>query len=296
MFAEKLKNLPHSPGVYLMYDDGDEIIYVGKAKNLKNRVTSYFQSGKGHTPKVAAMVASVQRFDYIITDTEFEALVLECNLIKKHRPKYNILLKDDKAYPFIKVTINEDYPRLILARKVENDGARYFGPYLSSFVVRETIDVVKKIFAVRSCNKNLPRDVGKSRPCLNYHINQCTAPCDNKISQQEYKAVFSEILSFIEGNHTDIIKSLKEQMNEASQRLEFERAAKLRDKLLAISKLSEKQKIVSTTLGNQDVIALAQDGNTACIQIFFIRSGKLVGRESYFVKNEDKSKDRKSVV
>ncbi len=288
MLTEKIKNLPTNPGVYLMYDSDGVIIYVGKAKNLKNRVTSYFRGGS-HTPKVSAMVSNIANLDYIITDSELEALVLECNLIKKHRPKYNILLKDDKAYPFIKVTVNEEYPRIVLARRVENDGARYFGPYLSSFVVRETIDLAKKVFAIRSCKRNLPRDIGKSRPCLNFHIGQCTAPCDNRISQAAYRALFDQIITFLEGDQSGIVSSLTEQMRQASDNLEFERAARLRDKLSAIDRLSQKQKIVSTTQGNQDIIALAQDGKTVCIQVFFVRGGKVSGRETHIVKNADEA-------
>lgn len=289
MFKEKIRTLPPKPGVYIMLDEAKNIIYVGKAKNLKNRVTQYFQSGTSHTPKVSSMVSNVTDFEYIITDTEFEALVLECNLIKKHRPKYNVLLKDDKNYPYIKVTVNEDYPRILLARKVDNDGARYFGPFLNSGIVKETIDLSKKIFAIRSCKKVLPRDIGKTRPCLNFYINQCSAPCSGNISLEDYKNIFTDIISFLEGNHKEIIVRLTTQMNEASQRLEFERAAKLRDKITAISKLSEKQKIVSTTQGNQDVVAIAQENKTVCIQVFFIRSGKIIGRENYIVNNEQQS-------
>lgn len=289
MFKEKIRTLPPKPGVYIMLNEAKNIIYVGKAKNLKNRVTQYFQSGTSHTPKVSSMVSNVADFEYIITDTEFEALVLECNLIKKHRPKYNVLLKDDKNYPYIKVTVNEDYPRILLARKIENDGARYFGPFLNSSIVKETIDLAKKIFAIRSCKKVLPRDIGKTRPCLNFFINQCSAPCSGNISLKDYKNIFTDIISFLEGNHKEIIVRLTTQMNEASQRLEFERAAKLRDKITAISKLSEKQKIVSTTQGNQDVVAIVQENKTVCIQVFFIRSGKIIGRENYIVNNEQQS-------
>ena len=289
MFKEKIRTLPPKPGVYIMLNEAKNIIYVGKAKNLKNRVTQYFQSGTSHTPKVSSMVSNVADFEYIITDTEFEALVLECNLIKKHRPKYNVLLKDDKNYPYIKVTVNEDYPRILLARKIENDGARYFGPFLNSSIVKETIDLAKKIFAIRSCKKVLPRDIGKTRPCLNFFINQCSAPCSGNISLEDYKNIFTDIISFLEGNHKEIIVRLTTQMNEASQRLEFERAAKLRDKITAISKLSEKQKIVSTTQGNQDVVAIVQENKTVCIQVFFIRSGKIIGRENYIVNNEQQS-------
>lgn len=289
MFYDKVRALPNCPGVYIMRDQNGEIIYVGKAKNLKNRVSQYFQSGKSHTPKVAAMVSNVADFEYIMTETEFEALVLECNLIKSHRPKYNILLKDDKGYPYIKVTVNEPYPRILLARRVDNDGGRYFGPYLNTSIFNEIIDIAKKVFAIRSCKKVLPRDIGKGRPCLNYFINQCSAPCDNRISQQEYKSAFDDIIALLEGKHDETVSRLTEQMKEASARLEFERAAKIRDKISAIVKMSEKQRVVSTSLGNQDVIAFAQEGKTVCIQIFFMRSGKIVGRENYIVKNEQDS-------
>lgn len=286
MFKEKVKALPDNPGVYIMYNADNEIIYVGKAKNLKNRVSQYFQSGKSHSPKVAAMVSHIARFDYIITDTEFEALVLECNLIKKHSPKYNVLLKDDKNYPYIKVTVNEDFPRVLLARRIENDGARYFGPYLNTTIIKETIDLVKNIFLIRSCSKALPKDIGKTRPCLSFHINRCSAPCSGRIDQAEYKSMFGEITALLEGKHKEIVQSLTNQMQQAAQRLEFERAAKLRDKITAIKKISEKQKIVSTTPGNQDVIAIAQENKTVCIQVFFIRGGKLVGRDNYIIKTE----------
>jgi len=294
MFKEQLKNLPKNPGVYIMRNSIDEVIYVGKAKNLKNRVTQYFQSSKNHAPKVLAMVANISRFEYIITGTEFEALVLECNLIKQYRPKYNILLKDDKSHPYIKVTLNEEYPRIILARKIERDGARYFGPYLSAFVVNETIDIIKKVFYVRSCNRVLPRDIGKSRPCLNFHIKQCSAPCNNKISQIEYKNVFIDIISFLDGKHNEIIDKLTIQMTEASKSLEFERAAKIRDKINAIKKITEKQRVVSTAQGNQDIIAFADDNKTICIQVFFVRNGKVVGREHFIIKNEQQ--DSKSQI
>lgn len=285
MFKEKIKTLPNKPGVYIMYDSLGDIIYVGKAKNLKKRVSQYFQSRKSQPPKVAVMVSNIARFEYIITDTEFEALVLECNLIKENTPKYNILLKDDKSYPYIKLTVNEEYPRILLARKIEKDGARYFGPYLNSDIIKETIDLSKKIFMIRTCKKVLPRDIGKNRPCLNYYINQCSAPCAGKISKEEYNAMFEEIVSLLEGRHKEISKTLTKQMQHASQNLEFERAAKLRDKIIAVSKISEKQKIVSTKPGNQDIIAIAKEGKAVCIQIFFVRGGKMLGREKYFFKD-----------
>jgi excinuclease ABC subunit C len=272
-----------------MKNSNGGVIYVGKAKKLKNRVLQYFQSGGGHTPKVAAMVSNVADFEYIITDTEFEALVLECSLIKKYRPKYNVLLKDDKSYPFIKVT-REEYPRILLARKIEDDGARYFGPYLNSAVIKEAIDLIKKVFMVRSCKRVLPRDIGKGRPCLNYHINQCSAPCTGKVTSEEYASLFDDVVSLLEGKHEQIIESLTAKMHEASEKLEYEQAAKFRDKINAINKMSQKQKIVSTTPGNYDVIAMAHENKTVCIQVFFMRSGKMVGRENYIFKNDETDK------
>lgn len=282
---EAIKNLPRRPGVYLMHGDDDGVIYVGKAKNLKNRVSQYFQSGKGHTPKVAAMVSHVRRFEYMITDTELEALVLECNLIKKYRPKYNVLLKDDKTYPYIKITVNEDFPRVFLTRRVEQDGAAYFGPYHSSYTIRETIGLVKKIFAIRSCNRVLPRDMGKERPCLNYHMNQCSAPCNGHISSEEYQKTIAEIIKFIDGNTGDTLKRLKQEMQEASESLAFEKAAKIRDKVFALEQLAQKQKITSTNDDNADVIGVAINGNTACVQIFFMRSGRILGREHFILSD-----------
>ncbi len=241
---QKLKNLPLCPGVYLMKDEAGTVIYVGKSKSLKNRVSQYFMHSKNHTAKTTAMVSHIHDFDYMITDTEVEALVLECNLIKKYRPKYNILLKDDKQYPYLKITFQEDFPRITMTRKVVKDGARYFGPYMSSFMVRETLETIKEIFKVRSCRKVLPRDIGKGRPCLYYHINQCSAPCDGRISQKEYKEVFDQITAVLDGKHQDIIALLSEKMHAASKALEFERAARLRDKIESLKILGEKQKII----------------------------------------------------
>ena len=285
MFKDEIKALPDNPGVYIMRAADDEIIYIGKAKNLKNRVSQYFQSNKSHTEKVARMVSNVVRFEYIITGSEFEALVLECTLIKEHLPKYNILLKDDKSFPYIKITVNEPYPRILLTRKVIKDGARYFGPYLNAAVFNEMMDIAKKVFAVRSCKKVLPRDIGKSRTCLYYSINQCCGPCDGKISQQDYRAIFDDIIILLEGKQTDILDSLTQQMADASGRLEFERAARLRDKIIAIKKITEKQRIVSTNKGNQDVIAMAAENKTVCVQLFIIRDGKMLGRENFIIDN-----------
>ncbi len=283
---ESVRNLPPDPGVYLMYDINDEIIYVGKAKNLKNRVSSYFRKNSSHTPKVAAMVQNIVRFEYIIVSGEFEALVLECNLIKKHQPYYNILLKDDKAYPYIKITINEQYPRIMLARRVLKDKAQYFGPYLNTRVVNETIDMLKTVFNIRSCNRVLPRDIGKERPCLNYQIGKCSAPCNNKISQIEYKNQFSKIIDFLNGNHNEVIQIMEKSMNEAAEKLQFEKAARLRDKIDVIKHIRDKQKITSTSMNNKDVISVADIGVFVCVMLLNIRDGKMVNREHFIIKNK----------
>lgn len=285
---EKLKTLPDKSGVYIMRNSAEEIIYVGKAKNLKNRVSSYFRKNSAHTPKVLAMVENIVRFEYIIVASEFEALVLECNLIKQHQPYYNILLKDDKAYPYIKITMEEQFPRIMLARRVYKDKSQYFGPYLNTRVVKETIDLVENVFNVRSCNRVLPRDIGKYRPCLNYQIGKCSAPCDGKISVEEYQSKFSKIVGFLNGNHTDVIKIMEESMTDAAQNLQFEKAAKLRDKINAVKHLNDKQKLTSTVLGNKDVISIADIGAYICIMFLVIREGKMVDREHFIFKNSDK--------
>lgn len=285
---ESVRNLPTNPGVYLMFDKNDEIIYVGKAKNLKNRVSSYFRKNSSHTPKVIAMVENIVRFEYIIVGSEFEALVLECNLIKQHQPYYNILLKDDKAYPYIKITMNEQYPRIMLARRVMRDKAQYFGPYLNTKVVNETIDTVKTVFNVRSCNRVLPRDIGKDRPCLNYQIGKCSAPCGNKISQHDYKGQFAKIVDFLNGNHSEVIKIMEHSMQQAAEKLQFEKAAKLRDKIETIKHIRDKQKMTSTSLGNKDVVSVADIGSYVCIMLLNIRDGKMINREHFILKNSDK--------
>ncbi len=290
---ESVKNLPTNPGVYLMYDKNNDIIYVGKAKNLKNRVSSYFRKNTSHTPKVAAMVENIDRFEYIIVGNEFEALVLECNLIKQHQPYYNILLKDDKAYPYIKITMNEDFPKIMLARKVMRDKAQYFGPYLNSRVVNDTIDMVKTVFNVRSCNRVLPRDIGKDRPCLNYQIGICSAPCDNRISQVEYKKNFEKIVDFLNGNHSEVLNILEESMIDAARNLHFEKAAKLRDKIDNIKHIREKQRITSTSLNNKDVVAMADIGIYVCIMLLSIRDGKMINREHFIIKNVDKESKKR---
>lgn len=278
---EELKNLPEQPGVYLMHSADDTIIYVGKAKILKNRVRQYFQNSAAHTPKVRAMVSNIAYFEYIVTDTEMEALVLECNLIKKHKPKYNILLKDDKHYPYIKVTVNEQYPRVFMTRKMQNDGARYFGPYSGSNTIKNTLDIIQKIFHPPMCTRKFPDDIGKGRPCLNYHIKNCFAPCTGGVSNRQYRNVFFEICSFLEGKHTALVKSLEDEMKAASRELEFERAAVLRDKIASIKAIDEKQKIINSKQTDSDIIALITSENRAFTEVFFVRSGKIIGRENY---------------
>lgn len=284
---QKLKNLPLCPGVYLMKDETGQIIYVGKSKLLKNRVSQYFMQSKNHSPKTRAMVACIADFDYMITDTEVEALVLECTLIKKHRPKYNILLKDDKQYPYIKITVQEDYPRIYMTRKVTKDGAKYFGPYMSSYMVKETLETIKRIFRVRSCNKKLPHDIGKGRPCLYYHINQCSAPCDGRISKEEYKEVFDRITDVLEGKYASIIQTLTEKMYQASDALEFERAARYRDKIESLKILGEKQKMVSAQENNRDIIGIYRDETESCVQVFYMRDGKISGSEYFVFDSEE---------
>ncbi len=278
---EELKKLPDKPGVYLMKDSNGEIIYVGKAVVLKNRVRQYFQSSANHTPKVKAMVSRIKEFEYIVTDTELEALILECNLIKKYRPKFNILLKDDKSYPYIKVTMNEEFPRILMTRKVEKDGAKYFGPYTSAFAVKNTIDLIKKLFPIKTCNRVFTKDGKKQRPCLNYHIHQCLGPCQGNINKEEYRALMNDICSFLGGKQEEIIKRLERDMLKAAENMEFEKAAALRDKIASLKHISQKQKVVSNVLSDQDVIAFSKDPTDSCIQVFFIRGGKLIGREHF---------------
>ena len=287
---EELRNLPADPGVYIMHNEEDEVIYVGKAKVLKNRVRQYFQKNSSHTPKVIAMVSNVAYFEYIVTDSETEALALECNLIKKYRPKYNILLKDDKHYPYIKVTINEAYPKIMKVRKLQKDGAKYYGPYMGESTVKHTLELVQKLFKPPVCKRKFPDDIKKGRPCLNYHINNCFAPCTGKVTKEEYRAVFFEICRFLEGNHKELLKELGEEMSRASKDLRFEKAALIRDKIRSINDIEERQKIIDTTKQtDRDVIAMAKDENIAFCQMFFIRSGKVIGRESYKINNVSQS-------
>ena len=280
---EELKKLPGRPGVYIMHDEKDHIIYVGKAISLKNRVRQYFQSSYNKSVKIQQMVTHIRRFEYIVTDSELEALVLECNLIKEHRPKYNTMLMDDKAYPFIKVTTGETFPRVLLARKMVKDRARYFGPYTSSQAVRDTIDLIHKLYHVRSCNRNLPRDTGKERPCLNYHIHQCDAPCQGYISKEEYRKSIDEVIRFLNGNFDGILKELEEKMQAASEALEFEKAMEFRDLLTSVRQVAQKQKITSFDGEDRDILALAMDDRDAVVQVFFVREGRLIGREHFHV-------------
>lgn len=276
-----LKTLPQKPGVYLMKNKDGKVIYVGKAKILNNRVRQYFQHNANHTEKVKVMVKQIDSFEFIITNTEFEALVLECNLIKKIRPKYNILLKDDKHYPFIKVTMKDVYPKVLLTRKMENDGSKYYGPYLNSSLINETIDMVKKIFGIYTCNKKFPNDFRKTRPCLNYHIKQCVGVCRGNISPEEYRQIIHDVCLFLDGRHMELLEDFKKEMQECAKRFEFEKAAKLRDRISAIEKIFERQKIIGDIKKEQDIIALTKSEKEICLVIFFVRNGKMLGRESF---------------
>ncbi len=280
---EELKNLPELPGVYIMHNAEDEIIYVGKAKILKNRVRQYFGSNKNHSPKVIAMVSNVAYFEYIVTDSEIEALVLECNLIKKHRPKYNILLKDDKQYPYLKVSINKDYPRICMSRTLKNDGAKYFGPYAGMQTVRAVTDLVQKIFKPPLCSRKFPEDIGKGRPCLNYHINNCFAPCiKGNVTREEYRRIFFDICSFLEGDHDKLLADMQSQMAEAAKNTEYEKAAALRDNIEAVRHFEEKQKIINTDRrSDMDIIASSRMGGKSFVEIFFVRKGKISGHCNY---------------
>ena len=281
VIEEELKKLPAKPGVYIMHDEHDNIIYVGKAISLKNRVRQYFQSSRNHTEKIKQMVKNVSYFEYIITDSELEALVLECNLIKEHRPKYNTMLKDDKTYPYIKVTVYEDFPRVLFSRDMKKDKSKYFGPYTSATAVKDTIELLRKIYKIRTCSRCLPRDIGKDRPCLNYHIKQCAAPCQGYISKEEYCENINKALEFLNGNYSGVISFLKCKMEEAAGKLEFEEAAGYRDLLASVQAVAQKQKITNSDMKDKDVIAAAIEGNTCVIQAFFIREGRLIGRDKY---------------
>lgn len=281
---EELKKLPAKPGVYIMHDEADHIIYVGKAVSLKNRVRQYFQSSRNKGVKIEQMVTHITRFEYIVTDSELEALVLECNLIKEHRPKYNTMLMDDKAYPFIKVTAEEEFPRIMLARQINKDKAKYFGPYTSAGAVKDTIELIRKLYHIRSCNRKLPADIGKERPCLNYHIHQCYAPCQGYISKDEYRKSIDEVVQFLNGNYDLILKELQENMDAASEALEFEKAIEYRELLSSVRKIAQKQKITDTAGDDRDILAAASDGEDAVVQVFFIRGGRLIGRDHFYLK------------
>ena len=286
-FSEELKKLPDKPGVYIMHNSSDEIIYVGKAVNLKNRVRQYFQNSKNKTAKTTALVSHIAYFEYIVTDSEMEALLLECNLIKEHRPKYNVMLKDDKTYPYIKVTVNEDYPRIFITRKYVKDKSRYFGPITDVTAAKETVELINKLFPIRKCRKSLPKEIGKERPCLNYHIGQCAAPCDNLISKEEYNKIVDEVLAVLEGKYDYIIKYLEELMYDASEKMYFEKAASYRDRIAGVKKIMEKQKITNSGAGDSDVIAFSRAMDEALVQVFFIRGGKLSGREHFLINAPD---------
>lgn len=286
LVMEKLKHLPEQPGVYVMKDEQGRIIYVGKAVVLKNRVRSYFQSSRNHSPKVKAMVARISDFEYIVTATEMEALILECNLIKQHRPKYNISLRDDKSFPYIKVTLHEAFPRVHSTRKVLKDGARYFGPYTNAGAVHETLKLLKRLFPLRTC-----RNMDVPRPCLQYHIKRCLAPCGGHVQAEDYGRMIKAVCLFLEGRSDDMIKSLRRQMAAAAEALAFEQAARLRDQLAAIEQITEKQNMV-TGAGDQDAIGLARSAVGICAQVFFIRSGKMVGRDHFLLSGgEDEADD-----
>ncbi|KGG80684.1 excinuclease ABC subunit C [Caloranaerobacter azorensis H53214] len=280
---EELKKLPDKPGVYLMKGENGQIIYVGKAVNLKKRVRQYFQASSSKVPKVKAMVKSIAEFEYIITDNEIEALILECNLIKKHKPKYNILLRDDKQYPYIKVTTNEKYPRVIKVRKIEKDKAKYFGPYTSASAVNDTLEIIRNIYPLRNCRKNLDSIKKKERPCLNYFIGKCLGPCQGNVNEEKYMEMVHEVLLFLGGKEDKLMHLIEEKMKNAAKQLDFENAAKYRDQLNSIKHILEKQKIVSSTLIDQDIIGMARGIEDVCIQVFFVRGGKLVGREHFIL-------------
>ena len=289
---EELKKLPAKPGVYLMHDADDTIIYVGKAISLKNRVRQYFQSSRNKTPKIEKMVSKIARFEYIITDSELEALVLECNLIKEHRPKYNTMLKDDKSYPYIRVTVEEDFPRVMSVHNRKKDKSRYFGPYTNGGAVKDTLELLQKLFCIRTCSRSLPKDIGKDRPCLNYHIHQCAAPCQGLISKEEYGKAIHQVLDFLSGKYTPILSVLEQKMKEASDAMEFEEAIRYRELIQSVRHIAQKQKITDDSMEDRDVIAFALDHYEenelqtirqldAVVQVFFVREGKLIGRDHF---------------
>ncbi len=280
---EELKKLPQKPGVYIMHDAKDAIIYIGKAVSLRNRVRQYFRPSHNEGLKKEQMIRQIARFEYIITDSELEALILECNLIKEHRPKYNTMLRDDKSYPYIRVTLGEAFPRVLFSHQMKKDKSRYFGPYTSAGAVKDTIELVRKLYCLKTCNRVLPRDIGKERPCLNYHIHQCMAPCQGKVSQEEYRGQIEQVIEFLNGNYRPVIKELEEKMQLASEEMNFEKAIEYRELLKAVKQIAQKQKITSSDSEDKDIIAMASDGEDAVVQVFFIRDGKLIGRDHFHV-------------
>ncbi|HHV39343.1 MAG TPA: excinuclease ABC subunit UvrC [Tepidimicrobium sp.] len=289
---EELKKLPDEPGVYMMKDKDGEIIYVGKAVSLKNRVRQYFQSSRNNPPKVNALIKHIYEFEYIIVDNEVEALILESNLIKKHRPKYNILLRDDKQYPYIKVTTNEKYPRVIKTRRVIKDGAKYFGPYPSVYAVNDTIDIIRNLYPIRTCNRDITKDMGKRRPCLNYYIGRCLGPCQGNVDEKKYMDMIDEIIMFLNGREDGLIKKIEEKMNKASKELDFENAARYRDQINSLKIILEKQKMVGSRIIDQDIIGMARGVEQVCIQVFFIRGGKIIGREHFIISDTFKEEKK----
>lgn len=281
---EELKKLPDQPGVYIMHDSSDAIIYIGKAVSLRKRVRQYFQPSHNEGIKKKQMVQNIARFEYIITDSELEALVLECNLIKEHTPKYNTMLRDDKTYPYIKVTVEEDYPRVQFSRQMKKDKSRYFGPYTSQGAVKDTIELIHQIYGIRTCNRNLPRDMKKERPCLNYHIHRCDAPCQGYVTKEEYREKIAQVIDFLSGKYDDVIKMLEEKMNRASEDLEFEKAIEYRELLSSVKHIAQKQKITNTDAEDRDVIAMVNDDTDAVVQVFFVRDGKVIGRDHFHVR------------
>lgn len=292
---EELNKLPKKPGVYIMKDRHDTILYVGKAINLHSRVRSYFRENIGRGPWIDRMVSLIHHFEYIVTDSELEALVLENNLIKEHRPKYNTMLMDDKTYPYIKVTVSEDYPRVLFSRQMKKDKSKYFGPYTSASAVKDTIDLINKLYQLRTCNKSLPKEIGNGRPCLNYHIHQCMAPCQGMISKGEYSKNVSEALNFLNGNYDKILKSLESKMVLAAEEMRFEEAANYRDLFASVKQIAQKQKITDSDGEDKDIIALAMEGSDAVVQVFFVRAGKLIGREHYYMKYGE-GKERGEII
>jgi excinuclease ABC subunit C len=290
-FVEALKNLPDHPGVYIMKNLDDEIIYIGKAISLKNRVRQYFQSSKNHAPKVIAMVKNIAYFEYILADSELEALILECNLIKKHKPRYNILLKDDKHYPYIKVTLSEEYPKVMIVRKILKDNSKYFGPYTDVSAVNEIMTLIKKIYPLRTCKREVDFGKHNGRPCLNFFIKRCLAPCQGNIDKEAYKDMIKSIISFLSGKDEEITTGLKIKMEEASDKLDFEKAAEFRDQINSIKILKEKQRAITTALADEDVIAFTKSDDGSCVEVFFIREGKLLGRENYYFDDIEESND-----